>query len=80
MNMRSDVHRAFFLGIFPQITTFMTTFLGQPVRRSSRLVIFLWSYLKSRVFQTRSGDLQNPKLRISEEIIFISPVMSANEK
>jgi hypothetical protein len=69
MDMRSAVHRALFLEISPKITTFMATFLGQPVRRSSRLVIFSWSYLKSRVFQTRSGDLQNPKLRISEEII-----------
>jgi hypothetical protein len=80
MDMRSAVHRAYFLGIFPKITTFMVTFLGQPVRRSSGLVIFLWSYLKSRVFQTRSGELQNTKLRISEEMIFISPVMSANGK
>jgi len=39
MDMRSTVHRAFFLGIFPKITTFMATFHGQSVRWSSRLVI-----------------------------------------
>jgi len=40
MDMRSAVHRAFFLGILPKITKFMATFLGQPVRRSSWLVTF----------------------------------------
>jgi hypothetical protein len=51
MDMSSAIHRAF-LGIFPKITTFMATFLGQPVRRSSRLVIsFYGTIWKAEYFR-----------------------------
>jgi hypothetical protein len=48
MDMISAVHRAFFLGIFPKIRTLMVTFLGQPVRRNSRLVISFYGAIWKR--------------------------------
>jgi len=41
---------------------------------------FLWVHLKRRVFQTRSADWHNLKLRISEERNAMSPVVSAQWK
>jgi hypothetical protein len=58
----------------------MAAFLGQPVRRIYRLDLFLWDYVKSGVFQTRSAELQNRKLGISEDSSFISRVVFSNGK
>jgi hypothetical protein len=77
IDLRSAVYRAFAVQTFPKVTTVWRHFLSSPSPDLSACDYFLWYYLKRRVFQTRSADLQNLKLRISEKRNAISPTTSA---
>lgn len=76
MDLRQTVHCAFTIEIFSKNDVYAD--ISWPAHLPNLLAchFFLYGYLKKRVFQTCSADLQNLKQRISKEINVISPIMS----